>query len=367
MERKKITITKIRSHLLFILREWFTRKLKYTPNYQRKYIELARIILWIFPVYFLKYYRSTLSYPKKKNYKNIIHYKSYITCIPNPREGIGAQITRWNSALILSQQFGLQFVHYPFIDNHLGTGYDNFLKFGKDEMNFKQIVKNQSISQVYLPRIDLRWNRRIQMIFLIVVIKIIFRKFNALFILHRDTAVPEQSLTTKILREKYWNARKKSPVDIQIDLSKINISIHVRRPIIDEKVNITPVMRERWLENSYFINILKTICKVLNGKKFEIHIYSVGKRDDYKVFYNIPNVRFHLNEDIFKTFHGMVVADILVLSPGSFSYYPGMISKNLKIAKKESGFLSIPNNGEWITCDESGNFDNEFLIKKYGM
>ena len=60
----------------------------------------------------------------------------------------------------------------------------------------------------------------------------------------------------------------------------------------------------------------------------------------------------------------MVVADILILSPSSFSYKAGIISRGIKIAKYP-WWHEIPNNSEWLRSDEDGNFNPYPILEKY--
>ena len=57
------------------------------------------------------------------------------------------------------------------------------------------------------------------------------------------------------------------------------------------------------------------------------HIYSQGNILNFKEFAN-HDVYFHLNENLFDTFIGMVSADILVTSASSLSYIAALISDN---------------------------------------
>ena len=62
------------------------------------------------------------------------------------------------------------------------------------------------------------------------------------------------------------------------------------------------------------------------------HIYSQGDIDNFSLYMN-ENVELHINEDIKKTFIGLVYADILVMSPSSFSYAAALLNNGIIIYK----------------------------------
>jgi len=106
--------------------------------------------------------------------------------------------------------------------------------------------------------------------------------------------------------------------------NKINIAIHIRR----ENNHDRGLAGERiTTPNSYYLDIINKIKEKYkdNDNQLLFHIYSQGNLDSFKDFYN-SNVLFYLNHDIIETFIGMVSANILVISPSSFSYVAALIS-----------------------------------------
>jgi len=61
--------------------------------------------------------------------------------------------------------------------------------------------------------------------------------------------------------------------------------------------------------------------------------FSQGDRSDFK---GIENVRFHLDEDVFSTFHHLVSADVIVMAKSSFSWVAALLSKGIKIHARGS-------------------------------
>ena len=60
-------------------------------------------------------------------------------------------------------------------------------------------------------------------------------------------------------------------------------------------------------------------------KEIMFHVYSQG---DLKNFIDLENqdVKFYINYDIIETFKGLVAANVLVISPSSFSYTAALLS-----------------------------------------
>ena len=143
--------------------------------------------------------------------------------------------------------------------------------------------------------------------------------------------------TTKKYKEIFWQNKKK------FNNNKFNISIHIRRP--NQHDNRIEGARTPF---EYYINIINIIRKQYNNKDLLFHIYSQGNIDDFKCFLN-NDVIFHINEDQFETFTGLVGADILVTSASSFSYTAGLITDGIVYYLP---FWHKPLK-DWIICDKT--------------
>jgi len=124
----------------------------------------------------------------------------------------------------------------------------------------------------------------------------------------------------QFIKDCFWENKNKS----FFNNDKINVALHIRRPNInDNRIEGTNT------PNSYYLNIINIIRKKYenNNKKVLFHIYSQGNILNFKEFAN-HDVYFHLNENLFDTFIGMVSADILVTSASSLSYIAALISDN---------------------------------------
>ena len=129
-----------------------------------------------------------------------------------------------------------------------------------------------------------------------------------------DVACSSEDLS--LIKSYFWQNKERNI----FKNDKINVAVHVRRPNqCDNRIQgaNTP--------DSYYLNIIKIIREKYKDKNLLFHIYSQGKLEDFKVYENI-DVTLHINEDICKTFIGMVAADILVTSISSFSYIAALLS-----------------------------------------
>ena len=126
-----------------------------------------------------------------------------------------------------------------------------------------------------------------------------------------------------LFREMYFS---KDKPHINYNESFKNIALHIRRG----DVNIIKYP-SRFISNQEYIELLKKI----DLSNSVIHIFSEGKNEDFQdIINNFPenNFEMHLNANIQKTFHSLVMADTLVLSKSSFSYCAGLLNKNTIIA-----------------------------------
>jgi hypothetical protein len=111
---------------------------------------------------------------------------------------------------------------------------------------------------------------------------------------------------------------KRSP----FDSTHYHVAVHIRRPVAFD-------VRKEGTETPdiYYMKCMQTISSLnTNGKPILFHIYSQGKEADFERYTVFPLV-FHLTDDTFSSFNGMVFADMLVTSASSFSYTAALLSK----------------------------------------
>lgn len=97
-----------------------------------------------------------------------------------------------------------------------------------------------------------------------------------------------------------------------------NVAVHIRRPNADD------IGDYGYHEDEYYMRAIEHIRDKYDGKKL-FHIYSQGKVEDFNNFLS-EDIILHLNESVEDTFWGMVSADILIMSKGSYSYAAALLS-----------------------------------------
>lgn len=139
--------------------------------------------------------------------------------------------------------------------------------------------------------------------------------------------------------KQLFYANNKSPYNNNI----INIAVHIRRPVsFDTRIEGTNTSDE------YFLQSMQTAQRFYSEEKKQIlfHIYSQGKEENFQMYKHFP-VQFHLEDDTFSSFIGMVYADMLIISPSSFSYTAALLS-NGKIIYKP---FWHPPRAHWFMCN----------------
>jgi hypothetical protein len=126
--------------------------------------------------------------------------------------------------------------------------------------------------------------------------------------IERDMESFHQSESFKKIQDAFFE-NKTNPFDD----THYHVAVHIRRPVsFDVRVEGANT------EDAYFMRCMEAICnsKKDSGKPILFHIYSQGKLDDFSK-YNVFPVQFHLDDDTFDSFKGMVFADMLVTSASS--------------------------------------------------
>lgn len=284
--------------------------------------------------------------------------------------GIGHQFHNWLSAWLLSDCYNLQFVYAPFLGkttqlqiNIPVEQWNKFLGFGVDELYESQLPDN--IKRIQLPYIH--WD---ESSWYDVVCE--HPQWKNIILNHKDENVlfecqtnqfiglGWQYLRSNLLRAKYKKKCQIYPLSSYFDKNKINVAIHIRRGDVNESGDF----KVRWVSINVYINVIKQIQKIY-GDKVIFHIYSDEDTSEFSVLTQFHNMILHLDENVFDTFHHMVMADILMPGQSSFSVLAGHLCENIKLARAWSPYWShFPDNQKFITVEANGNFNIELLKKE---
>lgn len=218
----------------------------------------------------------------------------YITN-PSRSDGFGAQYQTIIFTAFYAEQKQYQFVYTPF--QNMEHNYDNDAAF----LTKKELLINLSN---YVPLAS-NYKRVTRL-----------DSYEYIKFAEKNMQLLAQSKALKEIKQRF---RANKPVNY-FNNDKLNIAVHIRRPNPhDSRLAGADITDQTFLK---IINQLKNKYKT---EKYLIHIYSQGSAADFKIFVD-PNTVLHLNESIEDTFTALALADVLVMSPSSFSYSAALIS-----------------------------------------
>lgn len=262
--------------------------------------------------------------------------------------GVGHQFYNWVVAWQLANYYDLKFVHAPIIGTSPSQGYNDFTDKRWEQflnLGHSEIIESQlpcDIRKIKLPELpwkeDLWIHHTCDNELWARIIKE-HKNDNVLFECARNQfmRLDQSCLQHHRLRAKYWEARQKYPMPCMFDTTKLNVAIHIRRGDITPNSNA----KDRWMNMAIYTNIIYQI-RNLDGNNAIFHIYSDGTRKDLAELIDLPNIVLHLQEDVFDTFHHMVMADVLVIGKSSFSALAGHLQNKVKIVQSWSSINDTP-------------------------
>lgn len=290
--------------------------------------------------------------------------------------GIGHQFHNWQVAWLLSNHYDIKFVHAPFcgtlIEPQIDTPveqWEKFLGFGKTEILEQELPKN--IKKIQLPHIDWTiepdefdhlsqtWGQ--VTCFHPIWREIIEKNVHNLVLFecykHQFIQVDWKDMRSNILRERYSQSFHYQNVKNLFDNTKINVAIHIRRGDITENGRY----KVRWVGDDVYLNIITKLSDLYKNNII-FHIYTDGTIQQFNRFKGLNNTILHIKENIFQTFHSMVIADILVTGQSSFSSLAGHICGGIKLARPWCPYWSnFPSNQKFIEVGRNGEFNEQCL------
>jgi hypothetical protein len=138
------------------------------------------------------------------------------------------------------------------------------------------------------------------------------------------------------LKSCFWSNKARNPFANEC----FNVAVHIRR----ENAHDNGCAGNRaTTPNSYYAGVMQEIRETHSTKPLLFHVYSQGDQENFREL-GASDVFFHLDEEIIDTFYGLVAADILVMSPSSFSYSAALLSDGIVYYKpfwhnRKSGWI----------------------------
>ena len=235
-------------------------------------------------------------------------------------DGFGAQFQTMICCILMAENSGNNYIHAPI--KSMEHNYDNDPEFISKVENFMNLKNNYDCinSETNLSEIKTLdiWS--------------IIHNFEA----NINNYLNSESL--KNIKRCFWENKNRN----FFNNDKINVAVHIRRPNSnDNRIDGTDTPL-----NFYFDIIDKIKQKYAEtDKNLLFHIYSQNDINEYDNF-DKSNLCFHLNENLFDTFTGLVAADILITSRSSFSYVAAILSDGEVYYQS---FQHIPGE-KWIVC-----------------
>ncbi|MEO5682383.1 MAG: hypothetical protein ABIQ88_07055 [Chitinophagaceae bacterium] len=279
----------------------------------------------------------------------------YIAERPNYGAGIGHQLANWNAGLYYAQLFKQGFAHFPFSNKK----WEFFLGFGENETDANALLRDRSFKKVRLPRFNSESETE-----RVLIDKIIhsYRSKKVLFILAQDQSYMRQCDTAPFLSAKFFNATARKDNQLFYDGANFNIAVHIRRGDIAASKNTASTdWEERWLNNDYYVAIVKQVLAVLNThQNVHIYLFSQGVKEDFAEFLQFSNMHYCLDVNAYDSFLHMVYAEMLISSKSSFSYKPALLSKGIKICPGNF-WHSYPASADFVLAGDNASFDHKKL------
>jgi len=213
-------------------------------------------------------------------------------------DGFGAQFQTMICSILIGENSDNHYLHTPI--KSMEHNYDNdpeFISKVENCMNLINYNKNPSNNDINIE---------------IYTIGHIITTFES----NINTYMNPDYQPLKNIKNCFWENKNKN----FFNNDKLNVSVHIRRPnSVDNRIDGADT------HLSYYFNIINNIKQKYHDKDLLFHIYSQNDISDYNYF-DKTNMVFHLNENLFDTFIGLVAADILVTSRSSLSYSAAILS-----------------------------------------
>lgn len=213
-------------------------------------------------------------------------------------DGFGSQLKRRMSAVAFAIFYNKTYVHLPFTklqhnynkDANYPSEMESFASIGlgfplKEDLGDVNIYEREDFIYYVDQNVDLFYNDKVLALF----------------------------------KKNYYSSPKEQIAYFSKD--HLNAAVHIRRGDVTD----TGPMG-MWMCDEHYLSIMERIRK--EHPKVKFFIFSEGRAEDFEKF-QMPDVELHLNEDIKKTFHALVSADILVTSKSAFSYTAALLSDGI--------------------------------------
>jgi hypothetical protein len=263
-----------------------------------------------------------------------------VSCVPHPTTGVGHRFAEWNTGLMVARKTGL-----PFLDAGLGDGWDETFGLTGCFVRTSVHLERHCPAIIRLPFVE--WHGRPQALDELVAMgrEVAVKTRNAVIMLSDGQNLYRQHDSARELR-KFYELRAAGSARTA-SRGKMRVAVHIRRgDVARMKQQGEGDWRARFVETEWFVAVLAAVVRGLKGLPYEIEIFSQGSPRDFTDFDIFDSSRLCLDADPAWTFHRMATADILIVSPSSFSFSAGLINPGIKFARSP-WWHEIPHEDGW--------------------
>jgi hypothetical protein len=273
--------------------------------------------------------------------------------VPHPTTGVGHRFSEWNTGLIVAREAGL-----PFLNAGLGDGWDNAFGLTGYFNDTAVYLKRHAASVIRLPFVEWHDRPTAAMELAAMVRAIAGKMKNTVIMLADGQNLFRQHDSARELRTLY-ERRPACSVGSSTKES-LRIAVHVRRgDVARMKQQGQGDWQARFVDTSWFVEVLAAAVRGLGDHPYEIEIFSQGSPENFTAFGAFETARLRLDADPMWTFHRMATADLLITSPSSFSFNAGLVNAGIKLARSP-WWHEIPQGDGWFPVQRAAP-DNESI------
>lgn len=271
----------------------------------------------------------------------------FLSALPHPTTGSGHRFSEWLAGLRLANALGIEYLNAG-----IGNGWDDVYQTSRFP-SLHAFLKNEKFFCIQMPKFasdsDLSEVKR--------------------WLLEQKPRCPLVSRILLLAHDgQFFYRLTDDPLTLKSQLGfdntektanrSLRIGVHVRRgDVAAMQQKNAGDWRRRYLPNSWYAARLDEVCQALSqlGIRYHIEIYSEGKLKEFdEDFRKLEFIKYFLNGSAIETFRRMMDADILIVSPSSFSFNAGLLSQGIKIVKAP-WWHEIPSASNWISVKEENS------------
>lgn len=281
---------------------------------------------------------------------------------------IGHRFKDQTTARIISQLYGLKYVHTPYPDHDIE--WNKFLGFDEDEITLDDVSDKNHIEIRTTAWVGMPLNNIKAILDNHPEDETVFVFSESARVMLEQIEKPDYDEVARLLRRKYINKRKTFPVVNYFSKDKINVAFHIRRGSDIDPKSETATAPWRYTQLSYYKNVIEKLTKVLGGTA-EFHVYSQGTEEEFSSLVD-RGAKLHLVPfpprnyySLFQSFDHMIRADIFVTAVSAFSYFVSWMNPNVIINLPVKQVVKLPpDESRVLLSNPDGSFDEKKLLQE---